>query len=84
MHRAAKGSELPPPSLPHVSHHGIGLHTACHLQALIRTGPPMAAGDLLELFWGNRYAAAHVLRPGEPVPWEALGVLILEAIALRA
>lgn len=25
-----------------------------------------------------------VLRPGDPVPWDELGLLILEAIALRA
>ena len=66
MHRAAKGSELPPPTLPHVAPQGIGVHTARHLHASIQTAPSMAAGDLLELFWGNRYVAAHVLRPGEP------------------
>lgn len=65
MHRAAKGSELPPPTLPHVTRHGIGVHTARHLHALIRTAPPMAAGDLLALFWGNRFATAHVLQADE-------------------
>lgn len=65
MHRAAKGFELPPPTLPRVAPQGIGVHTARHLQASIQTGPTMAVGDLLELFWGNRYVAAHVLRPGE-------------------
>ena len=33
MHRAAKGSELPPPALLHIAPHGIGVHTASHLQA---------------------------------------------------
>ncbi|MBV6289475.1 hypothetical protein [Pseudomonas aegrilactucae] len=65
MHRAAKGSELPPPTLPHVPRHGIGVHTARHLHASIRTALPMAAGDLLELFWGDRFATAHVLQAGE-------------------
>lgn len=74
MHRAAKGSELPPPTLTPVARHGIGAHHVRHLQALIRTDPPMAAGDLLELFWGNRFATAHVLLPGELGAHVALAV----------
>lgn len=38
---------------------------------------PLLEGETRQVRW-------VVLRPGEPVPWEALGVLILEAIALRA
>ena len=49
MHRAAKGSELPPPALPHTAPHGSGVHTASHLQASIQTAPTLQAGDLLEL-----------------------------------
>ena len=74
MHRAAKGSELPPPALLHIAPHGIGVHTASHLQASIQTAPTLQAGDLLELFWGNRYVAAHLLRAGEPGTSIALAV----------
>lgn len=74
MYRAAKGSELPPPSLPHVPRHGINRHTACHVQALISTGPPMAAGDLLELFWGNRFATAHILQASDVAAQVSLAV----------
>lgn len=61
MHHAVKGSELPPLLLPHVASGGIGRHTAAHLVAQVETGPPMAPGDLLELFCGNRFVVARSL-----------------------
>lgn len=61
MPSAITGYELPPPTFPHIGPHGIGVHTAAHLAARIRSCPLMSAGDLLEVFWGNRFVAARVL-----------------------
>lgn len=61
MHCAAKGTELPPPALPDVAHEGIGLAAASNLRACIQTNAAMQTGDVLELFWGNCFVAAHQL-----------------------
>lgn len=68
MPSAATGYELPPPTFPHIGPHGIGVHTAAHLAARIRSCPLMDPGDVLEVFWGNRFVAARVL------PAEAGGI----------
>lgn len=65
MHCAAKGTELPPPALPDVAHEGIGLIAASNLRVCIPSNEAMQAGDLLELFWGNCFVAAHQLSANE-------------------
>ncbi|NBA97236.1 hypothetical protein [Pseudomonas sp. R5(2019)] len=61
MPTAFKGSELPPPSLPHSLHNRIGTHAAARLSIRVDPPPEHDPGDLLELFWNNRYVAAHTL-----------------------
>ncbi|MCY1400127.1 hypothetical protein D9M71_152000 [compost metagenome] len=65
MTHAHKDYVLPPPSLAHNMHRGIGLHAAANLLIRIDPVPGMAAGDLLELFWNDCYVTSHPLAPAE-------------------
>lgn len=65
MPHAYKGSVLPPPSLAHNAHKGIGLHAAANLQVRIDPSPGMDEGDLLELFWDDCYVTSHPLTQAE-------------------
>ncbi|MEG0248635.1 MAG: hypothetical protein RR726_40070, partial [Pseudomonas sp.] len=55
-----------PPALPDINAGGIARNTATRLRARVYIKPPMEAGDLLTLFWGQRFVAAHTLQAREP------------------
>ncbi|TDF79928.1 hypothetical protein [Pseudomonas sp. H9] len=59
---ASPAIELLLPALPGIHIAGIGLHSATRLHARIAIQPPMEAGDLITLFWGQRFVAAHTLQ----------------------
>lgn len=65
MIHAYKDSVLPPPSLAHNAHKGIGLHAAANLLIRIDPSPDMSEGDLLELFWDDCYVTSHPLTAAE-------------------
>ncbi|WP_166358338.1 hypothetical protein [Pseudomonas akapageensis] len=65
MTHAYKDSVLPPPSLAHNAHKGIGLHAAANLLIRIDPSPDMDEGDLLELFWDDCYVTSHPLTAAE-------------------
>ncbi|WP_422421986.1 hypothetical protein [Pseudomonas sp. GZD-222] len=58
-------SELFPPTLPGINAAGIGRNSAARLCAQIPVQPLMEAGDLLLLFWGQRFVSAHTLQARE-------------------
>ncbi|MNM55390.1 hypothetical protein D3C81_665280 [compost metagenome] len=66
MPNVSQGPELSPPTLPGINAAGIGCHSAARLRARVPIQPPMEAGDLLTLFWGQRFVAAHSLQAHEP------------------
>lgn len=65
MSPVSQGPELSPPFLPGIHRAGIGRHSAARLRARVQLQPPMEAGDLLALFWGQRFVAAHTLHTRE-------------------
>lgn len=66
MFHISQGPELSPPALPGINAAGIGRYSAARLRARIHIQPPMEAGDLLTLFWGQRFVCAHTLHVREP------------------
>lgn len=65
MPHVSQGPELSPPALPGINAGGIGRHSAARLRARVQIQPPMEAGDLVTLFWGQRFVAAHTLQTQE-------------------
>ncbi|MDE1168314.1 MAG: hypothetical protein PW845_23770 [Pseudomonas sp.] len=61
MSSTFNGFELLPPGLPQLSHDGIGLLAASHLVVRIEPYACMEEGDLLELFWGERFVTSRFL-----------------------
>lgn len=61
MSSTLNGCVLPPPGLPQLSEAGIGLQAAAHLVVRIEPYAGMAEGDLLELFWGERFVTSRFL-----------------------
>jgi len=49
------------PYVPQASRHGIGISAAAHLQVCIDPYPDMDEGDLIELFWSDRYVTSKLI-----------------------
>lgn len=66
--------QLPLPTLPGINAAGIGRHSAARLRARIPIEPPMEAGDLIALFWGQRFVTAHTLQAGQATGYVELRI----------
>ncbi|MFQ6573514.1 hypothetical protein [Pseudomonas sp. UM16] len=83
MPDVSQGPELSPPALPGINPAGIGRYSAARLRARVNIEPPMEAGDLLAMFWGQRFVAAHTLQVHQPdgsVDFRIPGILLHNGI----